>query len=116
MHFGRCASEEYAFFKNTIILFIAVPQKFEISIVFNFSWEKSPQKKLKAMLLQNFGGTTKSIMVFLKKRLIGDRIFFKTFLGDILEVRKDSPFGRSLPVKAIIGSNSPPPFWAPLLP
>ena len=40
--------------------------------------------------------------------------FFKTFLGDILEVRKDTPFGRSLPVKAVIGSN-PPPFLAPLL-
>ena len=43
--------------------------------------------------------------------------FFNTFLGDILEVRKDIPFGRSLPAKAVIGSNSlPPPFWAPLLP
>ena len=27
----------------------------------------SPQEKLKTMLLQNFGGTTKSLMVFLKK-------------------------------------------------
>ena len=27
----------------------------------------SPQEKLKTMLMQNFGGTTKSIMVFLKK-------------------------------------------------
>ena len=41
--------------------------------------------------------------------------FFKTFLGDILEVRKDTPFGRSLPVKAVIGSNPLPPFLAPLL-
>ena len=27
----------------------------------------SPQEKLKTMLMQNLGGTTKSIMVFLKK-------------------------------------------------
>ena len=55
------------FKKNTIILFIVL-QKFRISFVFNFSWEKSPQKKLKTMLMQNFGGTTKSVMVFLKKK------------------------------------------------
>ena len=40
--------------------------------------------------------------------------FFETFLGDILEVRKDTPFGRSLPVKAVIGSNPPPPFLGAL--
>ena len=40
--------------------------------------------------------------------------FFKTFLGDIIEVRKDTPFGRSLPVKAVIGSNPPPPFLGAL--
>ena len=55
------------FKKNAIILFIVL-QKFRISFVFNFSWEKSPQKKLKTMLMQNFGGTTKSVMVFLKKK------------------------------------------------
>ena len=97
MHFGRCASEEYAFFKNTIILFIAVPQKFGISIVFNFSWEKSPQKKLKAMLLQNFGGTTKSIMVFLKKRLIGECIFSKHFLVTYLKSERTPLSGGASP-------------------
>ena len=30
----------------------------------------SPQKKLKTMLMQNFGGTTKSIMVFLKNNFL----------------------------------------------
>ena len=90
MHFGRCASEEYAFFKNTTILFIAVPQKFGISIVFNFSWEKSLQKKLKAMLMQNFGGTTSvfTTIVFLKKRLIGECIFSKRFLVTYLKSEK----------------------------
>ena len=49
------------------ILFF-VPPKFCISIVFNFSWDlQSPQEKLETMLMQNFGGTKKSIMVFLKK-------------------------------------------------
>ena len=47
--------------------------------------------------------------------------FFKTFLGDILEVRKGTPFGRSFPVLAIKGSTPPPPptthtFGVPLLP
>ena len=55
-----------AFFKNTIILF-DVPQ-FCISIVFNFSRDlQSPQEKFKKMLMQTFGGTSKSIIVFLKK-------------------------------------------------
>ena len=55
------------FFKNTIILFV-VPPKFCISIVFSFSWDlQSPQEKLETMLMKNFGGTKKSIMVFLKK-------------------------------------------------
>ena len=40
------------------------PPKFCISIVFSFSWElKWPQEKLKTMLMQSFGVTTKSIMV-----------------------------------------------------
>ena len=39
-----------------------------MSVVFNFSMADSKsQEKLKTMLMQNFGGTTKSIMVFLKK-------------------------------------------------
>ena len=54
-------------FQNYLLLF-AVPPKFCISIVFNFSWDlQSPQEKLETMLMQNFGGTKKSIMVFLKK-------------------------------------------------
>ena len=64
------------FKKNTIILFIVL-QKFRISFVFNFSWEKSPQKKLKTMLMQNFGGTTKSVMVFLKKKGLLVNAFFQ---------------------------------------
>ena len=36
-----------------------------ISIVSSFSWElQRPQEKTKTMLMQNFGGQTKSIMVF----------------------------------------------------
>jgi len=55
------------FFKNTIILFF-VPLKFCISIVSNLSWGNcKSQEKLKTMLMQNFGGTKKSIMEFLKK-------------------------------------------------
>ena len=55
------------FIKNTLILFDA-PPKFCISIFFlNFSWDlQSPEKTLKAMLMQNFGETSKSIMIFLK--------------------------------------------------
>ena len=45
-----------------------VPTKFCISIVFNFSWDlQLPQERLETILVQNFGGTKKSIMVFLKK-------------------------------------------------
>ena len=45
-----------------------VPAKFCISIVFNFSWDlQLPQERLETILVQNFGGTKKSIMVFLKK-------------------------------------------------
>ena len=55
------------FKKNTVILYV-VPPKFCISIVLNFSWRNcESQEKLKTMLMQNFGGATKSIMVFLKK-------------------------------------------------
>ena len=39
------------------------PQKFCISIVFNFSWDlQSSQGKLKTMLMQNVWGQKKSIM------------------------------------------------------
>ena len=54
-------------FQNTIILF-AVPPKFCISIVINFSWNlQSPQEKQKTILQQNFGGTKKSMMLLLRK-------------------------------------------------
>ena len=47
---------------------LCCPSKICISIVFNFSWDlQSPQEKLKLMLMQTFGETIKSIMVFLKK-------------------------------------------------
>ena len=47
------------------MLFVVLP-KFCITFVFNFSWgDCKSQEKLKTMLIQNFGGTTKSIMVFL---------------------------------------------------
>ena len=50
--------------ENTIILF-ACPPKFYISIVFVFSRHHcKAQEKLETMLMQNFGGQTKSIMVF----------------------------------------------------
>ena len=52
--------------KNTVILFVD-PSYFCIIIVLNFYWDlQSPQEKLKTMLMQNFGATAKSIMVFLK--------------------------------------------------
>ena len=38
-----------------------------LSIVFIFSWDHcKSQENMEAMLTQNFGGQTKSIMVFLK--------------------------------------------------
>ena len=50
--------------KNTIILFVC-PPIFCISIVFVFSWDHcESQEKLETMLMQNFGGQTKSIMIF----------------------------------------------------
>ena len=56
----------YATFKICIILFV-FPKKFCISIVFIFSWDHcTSQEKLKTMLMQTFGGQTKSIMAFLK--------------------------------------------------
>ena len=49
-------------------LLFFVPPKFCISFVFDFyQGNCKSQEKLKTMLMQNFGGTTKSIMVFLKK-------------------------------------------------
>ena len=53
-------------FKNTITLFVFPPQ-FCISIVFIFPWDHcKSQEKVETMFMQNFGGKTKSIMVFLK--------------------------------------------------
>ena len=50
-----------------MILF-ADPSNFCIIIVLHFSWDlQSPQEKLKTMLVQNFGATSKSVMVFLKR-------------------------------------------------
>ena len=56
--------QQYAISKNTIILFVCSP-KFCISIVFVFSWGHcKSQEKLETMFMQNFGGQTKTIMVF----------------------------------------------------
>ena len=49
-------------YHNTICL----PSKYCISIVFSSDLQ-SPQEKLKTMLMQNFGGTTKELLFFLKK-------------------------------------------------
>ena len=81
---------EYAFFKNTTIPFHCQQQSYSelrspgrsystylqysllsLKIVFDCAWySQSPQEKLKTMLMQNFGGTRKSILVFFKKGLI----------------------------------------------
>ena len=46
--------------KNTIILFV-FPPRFCKSIVSSFSWDHwKSQQKIKTMLMQNFGGQTKS--------------------------------------------------------
>ena len=51
------------------IMHLICPPKFCITFVFHFSWVLQPfQEKLKTMLLQNFGGTTKGrITPFCKK-------------------------------------------------
>ena len=60
------ANVHEAFFKNTIILFVVLP-KFCTSIVFNFSWDlQLALEKLTTMLMQNFGGTTKDIIIWRK--------------------------------------------------
>ena len=52
--------------QNTIILFVC-PLKFCISIILTLTLTLTKsQKKIKTMLMQSFGGQTKSIMVFLK--------------------------------------------------
>ena len=56
----------WATFKNTIILFVC-PPKFCMNIVSIFPLDLQwSQEKIKTMLMQDFGGQTKSIMVFLK--------------------------------------------------
>ena len=63
---------QWATFKNTKILFVC-PPKFCINVVSIFSWDSQwSQEKIKTMLMQNFGGQTKSIMVFLlcKQRVL----------------------------------------------
>ena len=48
--------------ENTIILFVC-PVKFRICIVFCFSWDLQwSQEKTKTMLIQRFGGQTKSLL------------------------------------------------------
>ena len=65
--------------KNTIILFVA-PPKLSISIVFQFSWGDCKfQEKL-----ENFGGTTKSIMIFSKMADIGKRCIVAGFSSSFL--------------------------------
>ena len=50
-----------AIFENIMIILFVVPPKFS-----SFSWDlQSPQENWKTMLMDNFGGATKSIMVFL---------------------------------------------------
>ena len=56
---------------NQLIILKGLFQKYHFAkfcIVFNFSCDlQSPQEKLKTIIIHNFGGTTNSIMVFLKK-------------------------------------------------
>ena len=66
--------------KNTIIIFLS-PKKFCIIIVFGFSWDDcKSQKKPKTMVIQNFGGNKKIIMVFSKVanlvKILQDNAFF----------------------------------------
>ena len=58
---------EFATLENTIIIFFCPPpsppqKKFCITVVFSFSWDD----QLKTMVMQNFGGDKKIIMVFSK--------------------------------------------------
>ena len=54
----------FSYLDLTIILFV-VPQKFCISIVFNFNLGlKSPQEKLKAMLMRNLKGQQRVLWYF----------------------------------------------------
>ena len=56
----------FATLENTVISFLS-PPKFCITIVFSFSWDDSKfQEKLKTMVMQNFLGKKKIIVVFSK--------------------------------------------------
>ena len=51
------------------MLFVVPPPTFCIDVVFKFSWgDCKSQGKLKTVLIQNCGGATKSIMIFLTKK------------------------------------------------
>ena len=70
-----------------MILF-ADPSNFCIIIVLNFSWDlQSPQEKLKTMLVQNFGATSKSVMVFLKKAYTSCEGWYDASPGNQLIIR-----------------------------
>ena len=54
------------------------------------SWNlQSQQKKLKTMLMQNFGGTTKSIVVFLKKAYLKSSIHAGNLQINPLNLKSD---------------------------
>ena len=59
------------------IMHLICPPKFCITFVFHFSWVLQPfQEKLKTMLMQNFGGTTKGrITPFFKKAYWEKNVF-----------------------------------------
>ena len=56
------------FFRQKYHNTLCYPPQFCLSTVFNFPWDlQSPQENLKTTSMQDVGGTTKSIMEFLKK-------------------------------------------------
>ena len=64
--FFKYSERQEATFKNTIILFVCLPE-FCISVISIFSWDhRKSQEKIATMFMQNFGGQTKSIIVSLK--------------------------------------------------
>ena len=107
------APPQRATFKNTIILF-AYPPRCCISIVFIFSWAHcKSQEKLETMLMQNFEGQTKSIMVFLKvaftahnsplppiliqlPSVCGTGALTGNIAGDVLKLSSANPLPQSL--------------------
>ena len=76
-------------FKNTIIPCF-VPLKFCISIVPNFSWDDcKSQEKLKTMLMQNFGGTTKKYYGIFENGLYND--FVTNSYGESWDSSSEKP-------------------------